>query len=399
MNKAFAGRLNKELDEFRKQGVYKRLNTLLSPQGPWVEMAGRGRVLVLSSNNYLGLCAEPDVVKAGKETLDRLGAGTASVRFICGTFDVHQKLEAKLASFLGAEAALTYVSCWTANTGLTPTFLSEEDVIISDELNHASVIDGVRATKSGRKVYRHSDMAQLEEHLKSSSGARLRFIFTDGVFSMEGDLARLPDIVELAEKHDAVVAVDDSHGTGVMGPTGRGTAEHFGLTGKVDVITSTLGKALGGAAGGFTAGPTALCDYLTQRSRPQLFSNALPPTVAGSALAAVEYLETHPERVAKLRDNTNYFRERISHAGFKPLAGPTPIVPIIVGETALAIRMSERLLQEKVFVTGFGYPVVPQGHARIRCQISAAHSRDDLDFGIAAMTKAGKELGILRPPS
>ena len=399
MNKGFAGRLNRELDEFRKQGVYKRLNTLLSPQGPWVEMAGRGRVLVLSSNNYLGLCAEPEVVKAGKETLDRLGAGTASVRFICGTFDVHQKLEAKLASFLGTEAALTYVSCWTANTGLTPTFLSEEDVIISDELNHASVIDGVRATKSGRKVYRHSDMAQLEEQLKSSSGARHRFIFTDGVFSMEGDLARLPDIVELAEKHDAVVAVDDSHGTGVMGPTGRGTAEHFGLTGKVDVITSTLGKALGGAAGGFTAGPAALCNYLTQRSRPQLFSNALPPTVAGSALAAVEYLESHPERVAKLRDNTTYFRERITHAGFKPLAGPTPIVPIIVGETALAIRMSERLLEEKVFVTGFGYPVVPQGHARIRCQISAAHSRDDLDFGIAAMTKAGNALGILKPDS
>jgi glycine C-acetyltransferase len=399
MNNGFAGRLNRELDEFRKQGVYKRLNTLLSPQGPWVEMAGRGRVLVLSSNNYLGLCAEPEVIKAGKETLGRLGAGTASVRFICGTFDVHQKLEAKLAAFLGAEAALTYVSCWTANTGLTPTFLSEEDVIISDELNHASVIDGVRATKSGRKVYRHSDMAQLEEHLKSSSGARHRFIFTDGVFSMEGDLARLPDIVELAEKHDAVVAVDDSHGTGVMGPTGRGTAEHFGLTGKVDVITSTLGKALGGAAGGFTAGPAALCDYLTQRSRPQLFSNALPPTVAGSALAAVEYLESHPERVAKLRDNTSYFRERITHAGFKPLAGPTPIVPIIVGETALAIQMSERLLEEKVFVTGFGYPVVPQGHARIRCQISAAHSRDDLDFGIAAMTKAGKALGILKPDS
>ena len=396
MNKGFAGRLNRELDDFKKQGVYKRLNTLRSPQSPWVEMAGRGRVLVLSSNNYLGLCAEPEVVKAGKETLDRLGAGTASVRFICGTFDIHQKLEAKLASFLGTEAALTYVSCWTANTGLTPTFLSEEDVVISDELNHASVIDGVRATKSGRKVYKHSDMAQLEEHLKSSSGARHRFVFTDGVFSMEGDLARLPDIVELAEKHDAVVAVDDSHGTGVMGPTGRGTAEHFGLTGKVDVITSTLGKALGGAAGGFTAGPAALCDYLTQRSRPQLFSNALPPTVAGSALAAVEYLEQHPERVAKLRDNTAYFRERIAQAGFKPMAGPTPIVPIIVGETALAIRMSERLLEEKVFVTGFGYPVVPQGHARIRCQISAAHSRDDLDFGIAAMTKAGKELGILR---
>lgn len=396
MSQAFFQRLQRELDGFRTEGVYKRLNTLTSPQAPWVEMAGRGRVLVLSSNNYLGLSADPDVVRAGKETLDRLGAGTASVRFICGTFDVHRSLEAKLASFLGTESALTYVSCWTANTGLTPTFLGEDDVIISDELNHASVIDGVRATRSGRKVYRHSDMGQLEEHLVASRGARHRLIFTDGVFSMEGDLAKLPDIVELARRHDAVVAVDDSHGTGVMGPTGRGTPEHFGLHGQVHIITSTLGKALGGAAGGFTAGPAALCDYLTQRSRPQLFSNALPPTVAGSALAAVQKLESHPELVGRLRENTSYFRERITAAGFRPLAGPTPIVPVILGETAFAIRMSERLLEEKVFVTGFGYPVVPQGQARIRCQISAAHSRDDLDFAIGAMKKVGRELGILR---
>jgi glycine C-acetyltransferase len=358
-------------------------------------MEGHGKVLVLSSNNYLGLSAEPSVISAGRATLERLGAGTASVRFICGTFDVHTRLEAKLASFLGTESALTYVSCWTANTGLTPTFLSGEDAIISDELNHASVIDGVRATKANRRVYRHSDMADLEEGLKATSGARHRFIFTDGVFSMEGDLARLPDIVELARKHDAVVAVDDSHGTGVMGATGRGTPEHFGLHGEIDVITSTLGKALGGAAGGFTAGPAALCDYLTQRSRPQLFSNALPPTVAGSALAAVEYLDAHPERVKRLRENTATFRQRIIEAGFKPLAGETPIVPVIVGETALAIKMSERLLQEKVFVTGFGYPVVPKGRARIRCQISAAHSSDDLDFAVAVMTRAGRDLHII----
>ncbi|HET6374244.1 MAG TPA: glycine C-acetyltransferase [Candidatus Polarisedimenticolia bacterium] len=396
MNEGFTARLLAELEGFKKQGVYKRLNTLTSPQGPWVEMAGRGRVLVLSSNNYLGLSAEPSVVQAGRETLGRLGAGTASVRFICGTFDVHLKLESRLAAFLGTEAALTYVSCWNANTGLTPTFLQEEDVIISDELNHASVIDGVRATRAGRKVYRHSDMAHLEEHLKSSSGSRNRLVFTDGVFSMEGDLAKLSDIVQLASRYDAIVAVDDSHGTGVMGPTGRGTPEHFGLTGRVDIITSTLGKALGGAAGGFTAGSAALCDYLTQRSRPQLFSNALPPTVAGSALAALEFLEAHPERVTKLRENTRYFRDRIAEAGFKPLDGPTPIVPVILGETPLAIRMSERLLEEKVFVTGFGFPVVPQGQARIRCQVSAAHSRDDLDFAVTAMKKVGRELGVLK---
>jgi len=395
MNKGFIDRLQGELEEFKATGVYKRLNTLTSPQGPWVEMQGRGRVLVLSSNNYLGLSGDPAVIEGGKRTLDRVGAGTASVRFICGTFDVHLELERKLAEFLGTPAALTYVSCWNANTGLTPTFLGEDDVIISDELNHASVIDGVRATKSARKVYKHSDMASLEEHLKGSRQARHRFVFTDGVFSMEGDLARLPDIVELARKYDAIVAVDDSHGTGVMGETGRGTPEHYGLHGKIDVITSTLGKALGGAAGGFTAGPVALCDYLTQRSRPQLFSNALPPTVAGSTLAAVQRLESDPGMVRRLRDNTKYFREKILEAGFKPLEGPTPIVPIILGETSFAIRMSERLLEEKVFVTGFGYPVVPQGQARIRCQISAAHGRDDLDFAIDAMTKVGRELGVV----
>jgi glycine C-acetyltransferase len=389
-------RLGREISELKTQGVYKKLNTLTSPQGPWVEMQGRGRVLVLSSNNYLGLCNEPSVVAAGRAALERVGAGTASVRFICGTFDVHLELEQALARLLGTEAALTYVSCWNANTGLTPTFLDEQDAVISDALNHASVIDGIRMTKTTRLIYRHADMNQLEEHLKASSAARHRLIFTDGVFSMEGDLAPLPEICSLARRHDAVVVVDDSHGTGVMGPTGRGTPEHFGLHGKVDVITSTLGKALGGAAGGFTAGPGPLCDYLTQRSRPQLFSNALPPTVAASSLAAVRFLEAHPERVRALRENTAYFREQVSAAGFNPLPGPTPIVPIIVGETALAIRMSERLLEKRVFVTGFGFPVVPQGHARIRCQVSAAHSRQDLDFALDAMQSAGRELGLLR---
>jgi glycine C-acetyltransferase len=395
VNRAFTARLEEELDAFRRQGVYKRLNHLESPQAPWVRMEGRGRVLVLSSNNYLGLSAEPSVVEAGKRALDAYGAGTASVRFICGTFAVHRDLERELASFLGLESALTYVSCWNANTGLTPTFLGEEDAVISDELNHASIIDGVRATKCVRKVYPHSDMKALEAALVETSRARHRVVMTDGVFSMEGDLCRLPDILELARRHDAVVVVDDSHGTGVMGRTGRGVPEHYGLHGQVDVITSTLGKALGGAAGGFTTGPSALTDYLTQRSRPQLFSNALPPTVAASALASVRFLEEHPERVETLRSNARHFRERLLERGFRPVPGETPIVPIIVGETALAIRMSERLLEEKVFVTGFGYPVVPQGHARLRCQISAAHTREDLDFALEALVKVGRELGVL----
>jgi len=396
MNRGFMSRLGEEIEGFKKAGVYKRLNHLESPQAPWVRMEGRGKVLVLSSNNYLGLAAEPSVVEAGVKGLQTYGAGTASVRFICGTFTIHRDLERELAAFLGMESALTYVSCWSANTGLTPTFLKEEDAVISDELNHASIIDGVRATKTTRKLYKHSDMKALEEALKETREARHRFIFTDGVFSMEGDLCRLPDIMELARRHDAVVAVDDSHGTGVMGRTGRGVPEHYGLNGQVDVVTSTLGKALGGAAGGFTAGPAVLTDYLTQRSRPQLFSNALPPTVAASALAAVRFLEAHPDRVETLHRNARHFRARLIEKGFKPYPGETPIVPILVGEAALAIRMSERLLEEKVFVTGFGYPVVPQGHARLRCQISAAHTREDLDFAIAALEKVGREVGLLR---
>ena len=396
---SFAARLHTELEQFRQEGVYKRLNYLASPQGARVRMEGRGQVVILSSNNYLGLCNVPEVVAAGKRTLDQFGAGTGSVRFICGTFTIHRELETALARLVGCESALTYVSCWNANEGLCPTLLGEQDVVISDQLNHASIIDAIRLAKTiGRcqtAVYRHADMADLEEKLKAARHARLRLVFTDGVFSMEGDIAKLPDIVALARRYDAVVAVDDSHATGVLGKTGRGTAEHYGMVGDVDIITSTLGKALGGAAGGFTAGPAVLTDYLTQRSRPQLFSNALPPTVAGSALAAVRYLEGHPELITRLQDNTRYFRERLLALGFKPLPGETPIVPVILGDTAKAIRMSEQLLDEGVFVTGFGYPVVPQGHARIRCQLSAAHSRDDLDFALAAFRRVGTKLGLI----
>ena len=397
----FAERLETELAQFTREGVYKRLNYLDSPQAARVLMEGRGDVLILSSNNYLGLCNAPEVVQAGKDALDRWGAGTGSVRFICGTFTVHRALEDALAKFVGCESSLTYVSCWNANEGLCPTLLGERDIVISDQLNHASIIDSIRLAKTITKcqtaVYKHSDMADLEEKLRGGAAqdARLRLIFTDGIFSMEGDVAQLPDIVALAKRYDAVVAVDDSHATGVLGKTGRGTAEHHGMLGQVDIITSTLGKALGGAAGGFTAGPARLADYLTQRSRPQLFSNALPPTVAASALAAVRHVERHPELVTRLHENARYFRDELRGLGFKPLPGDTPIVPVILGETAKAIEMSELLLAEGVFVTGFGYPVVPQGHARVRCQLSAAHTRDDLEFALRAFKKVGTKLGLI----
>ena len=398
---SFAAQLDAELAQFRKDGVYKRLNYLEQPQAARTKMQGRGEVVILSSNNYLGLCNEPEVIAGGKQALDQFGAGTGSVRFICGTFTIHRELEAALARFVGCESSLTYVSCWNANEGLCPTLLEERDVVISDQLNHASIIDSIRLAKSITKcqtaVYQHSDMGDLEDKLRMARATKARriLIFTDGVFSMEGDIAKLPDIVALARKYDAVVAVDDSHATGVLGRSGRGTAEHHGMIGEIDIITSTLGKALGGAAGGFAAGPASLADYLTQRSRPQLFSNALPPTVAGSALAAVRYIERHPELVARLHEHARYFRDRLMALGFKPLPGETPIVPVILGDTAKAIRMSELLLDRGVFVTGFGYPVVPQGHARIRCQLSAAHTREDLDFALSAFQRVGEELGLV----
>jgi glycine C-acetyltransferase len=392
-------RLESELEQFRRDGVYKRLNYLDGRQGPVVRMEGRGDVLILSSNNYLGLCDEPEVIAAGKAALDRWGAGTASVRFICGTFTVHRALEQGCARLAGTQASLSFVSAWNANEALPATLLGEEDIVISDQLNHASIIDAVRLAKAIGKcqsaVYRHGDMADLEEKLRAARDRRVRMVITDGVFSMEGAIAKLPDLVELCRKYDAVLVVDDSHGTGVLGARGRGTAEHHGLLGEIDIITSTLGKALGGAAGGFVAASAAVCDYLTQRARPQLFSNALPPTVAASALASIRYLEAHPERVAQLHQNARYFREQLVALGFRPLPGETPIIPVIVGETAFAIRLSEELLDAGVFVTGFGYPVVPQGQARVRCQVSAAHTRDHLDHALAAFRKVGVRLGLI----
>ena len=392
-------RIEPQLEQFIQDGTYKRLNFLESPQGPRVRMEGRGEVIILSSNNYLGLSNEPSVVDAGKEALDRYGAGTASVRFICGTFTIHRALEAACARLVGTAASLSFVSAWNANEAVPGTLLTESDIIISDQLNHASIIDGIRLAKAITKcqtaVYQHADLADLDAKLTAASDRRVKMVVTDGIFSMEGAIAKLPDLIELCRKHEAVLLVDDSHATGVLGDHGRGTAEHFGVVGEVDIITSTLGKALGGAAGGFVAASAAVCDYLTQRARPQLFSNALPPTVAASSLASIEFLEAHPERVARLRENARYFRDQLLGLGFKPLPGETPIIPVILGETAAAIRMSDLLLAEGVFVTGFGYPVVPQGQARVRCQISAAHTRQDLEQALAAFRKVGRQLRLI----
>lgn len=400
MNQNLVRDFESQIAGLKADQVYKHLNYLESPQGPRVRMEGRGEVIVLSSNNYLGLANEPEIVEAGISALRELGAGTASVRFICGTFAIHRELEAATARFIGTEASLSFVSCWNANEALTANIVREGDFVVSDALNHASIIDSIRLAKAITKcttgVYRHSDMDDLRAKLEANKSAARRVIWTDGVFSMEGSIAKLPDILQLARDYDAVVVMDDSHATGVLGKTGRGTAEHFGVVGEVDIITSTLGKALGGAAGGFIAGPAAVCDMMTQRSRPQLFSNALPPTVAASSLAAIRFTEAHPERVQQLRDNTQYFRSAIQEAGFNPLPGETPIVPIIVGETALAIRMSEMMLAEGVFVTGFGFPVVPKGEARVRCQVSATHTRADLDAVVETFKRVGRTLGLIK---
>jgi glycine C-acetyltransferase len=389
LNGAFDARLKGELDALRAAGTYKTLKHLTGPMGAEVHMQEAGDVVVLSSNNYLGLADDPDVIEAGIEGLRTYGAGTASVRFICGTLQIHRELEDRIASFFGFGAALSYVSCWTANEGLIPTIATAGNTIISDELNHASIIDGCRLAAAKRTRYRHGDMDDLERKLREAEGTA--FIITDGVFSMEGSLANLPGIVELAQRYAAVTIVDDSHGTGVMGKTGRGTIEHFGLEGKIDILTGTLGKALGGAAGGFVAGSPALIDTLIQRSRTQLFSNALPATVAASSLAAINLLAARPELLEHQRENIAYFRAGLERLGFRPLDGPSAIV----GDTAFAIAMSDQLLERGVFVTGFGFPVVPEGTARIRVQMSSALTRAELDRALAAFAEVGTKLGVI----
>ena len=395
VNQDLSDRLARELAEMREQGVLKVLRHIEGAQSAVVQMEGFGEVVNLCSNNYLGLCAEPAVTDAVRDGVDRYGAGTSSVRFICGTFAVHRELEEQIADFLGTEAAITYTSCWNANEGLFAPLLGEDDVLISDALNHASIIDGIRLCKAKRKIYGHMDMGELREILESSRDARHRLVVTDGVFSMEGEIAPLPEIRDLCNRYDATMVIDDSHATGVLGETGRGTPEHYGMHGEVDIITSTLGKALGGMAGGFTASSRDLCEFLTQQSRTQLFTNAIAPPSASGALAAIRHLESHPELVTELKANTSYFREKLLALGYRPIEGDTPIVPVVVGATSDAIALSDRLLEEGVFVIGFGFPVVPRGEARIRCQISAAHTREHLDRALAALEKVGRQLDLI----
>lgn len=371
-----------ELAELHENHTYKHAVEVQAPQGPHTRMNGRA-VINLSSNNYLALANHPKVVAAGKQAIDRFGLGTASVRFICGTMTCHLELEQKIAAFLGCPAATTFISCWDANVAVMPTLCpTPQDAIFSDALNHASIIDAIRLSKAQRFIYKHRDLKELETMLRSPEArrARNRLIVTDGVFSMEGDIADLPALKHLAVTHDALLVVDESHATGVLGATGRGTAEHFGVQGEGTVQVSTLGKALGGACGGYVAGAPVICDYLVQKARPQLFSNALPPAVCYGSMAAIDVLIAEGSGLLEqLRSNVAHFRAGVQALGLHSLDGVTPIVPVMVGETSTAIAMQKALLDEGVFVSGFGYPVVPRGEARLRCQISAGHTKADLD--------------------
>jgi glycine C-acetyltransferase len=386
--------LRPQLEDLKGKGLYKRERQIEGPQGAAIRVGGRD-VLNFCANNYLGLSSHPAIIAAARDGLDHFGYGMSSVRFICGTQTLHKKLEAAIARFLGKGDAILYSSCWDANGGLFETILGDDDAVLSDELNHASIIDGIRLCKARRVRYRHSDMADLERSLKECQGNRVRLIVTDGVFSMDGDLAKLPDICDLADRHDALVVVDDSHATGVLGPGGRGTPEHFGLLDRVDVITSTLGKTLGGAAGGFTCGPAEVVDFLRQRSRTYLFSNSLPPPIVSAALKALELAGSSSDFRDRLHANAKRMRAGLEKAGFKLKPGDHPILPVMLGDAALATRMADRLLEKGIYVIGFSYPVVPQGQARIRIQMSAAHTPEQIDRAIAAFTDVGKELGVI----
>jgi glycine C-acetyltransferase len=386
--------LRPQLDDLRSRGLYKRERQIQGPQGSAIEVGGR-QVLNFCANNYLGLANHPEIVEAAHQGLRQFGYGVASVRFICGTQDLHKQLEADLSRFFGKEDAILYSSCWDANGGLFETILGDDDTVLSDELNHASIIDGIRLCKARRVRYRHGDMVELEHGLKEAEGSRLRLIVTDGVFSMDGALAKLPEICGLADKYDAVVIVDDSHATGILGPTGRGTAEHLGVLDRVDIITSTLGKTLGGAAGGFTCARAEVVDLLRQRSRPYLFSNSLPPPIVKAALKALELVGRSSELRDRLHANARYLRAGLEGAGFEVKPGQHPILPVMLGDAALATRMADQLLERGIYVIGFSYPVVPQGQARIRIQLSAAHTKEQLDRAIAAFTDVGRELGVI----
>ena len=390
----FIDKLSEEMARLRQAGTYKEELVLESPQGPRVRVGGR-EVLMLTSNNYLGFANHPRIREAQKRAVDRWGAGLASVRFICGTQALHKELEAEIASFFGTDDSILYMSCWNANEGLFAAVLDEPDGLYSDELNHASIIDGVRLCKAQRYRVPHNDMAALEKMLAEDTRSRRRLMMTDGVFSMEGEEANLRELVRICEKSGTLLVVDDSHATGVLGKTGRGTAEEQGVADRIPVFTGTLGKAMGSAAGGFVAGPKALVETLRQRSRTYLFSNSLPPAVAAGSLEAFRMLREDPAPVEKLRANAAYFRRAITEAGFQIPHGSHPIVPVIVGDTARALAMGRALFEKGIYVSGFGFPVVPQGQARLRCQVSAAHERADLDRAVEAFRQVGKSFGIV----
>jgi len=388
----FQKQLSQTLEEIKSQGLFKTERIITTPQNAHIAVAGGKRVLNMCANNYLGLADHPELIKAAKAALDSHGLGMASVRFICGTQDLHKELEAALTKFLGTEETILYPSCFDANGGLFETLLTEKDAIISDELNHASIIDGVRLCKAQRFRYKHNDMGDLEAKLKEASGARFRLIATDGCFSMDGTIADLKSIVDLAEKYDALTMIDDAHATGFLGKTGRGTHEYRGVMGKVDIITGTLGKALGGASGGFTSGRKEIVDLLRQRSRPYLFSNTVAPPIVAACLKALELLSASTELRDKLEENTKYFREAVTKRGLTIKPGVHPIVPIMIGDAAKSQKFAARMLEKGVYVIGFFYPVVPHGTARVRVQVSAAHSREDLEIAVNAFAEANEEL-------
>jgi len=399
MYEDFRNHLNNQLNAIRTAGTYKRERIITSPQRAHIDVpaSGAGKtVLNMCANNYLGLADHPEVIKAAHEAIDRWGYGLASVRFICGTQELHTQLEKKISEFLGTQDTILYSSCFDANGGLFETLLAAEDAIISDELNHASIIDGVRLCKAQRYRYKNNDMAELEARLKEADEKKARFkmIATDGVFSMDGTIANLPAICDLADKYDALVMVDDSHAVGFMGKTGRGTHEHHHVMGRIDIITGTMGKALGGASGGYTSGRKEIIELLRQRSRPYLFSNTLAPAIAGATLKTLELLTSSTERRDKLESLTKRFRQGMTKAGFNIAPGEHPIVPIMLGDAALAAKFADAMLQKGVYVIGFSYPVVPQGKARIRVQISAAHSEEDIDFAMNAFIEVKCELGL-----
>jgi glycine C-acetyltransferase len=394
MNQAVIERLRGELQGLTGQGLYKKERVLGGPQGGVVQVAGH-EVINLCANNYLGLANHPAVRAAAQRALDEYGYGMASVRFICGTQELHKELERRLARFLGTEDVILYSSCFDANGGLFETLLDERDAVISDALNHASIIDGIRLCKAQRHRYANNDMAELEQCLKQAAGARTRLIATDGVFSMDGFIAKLSQICDLAERYDALVMVDDSHATGFMGATGRGTPEHCGVAARIDILTGTLGKALGGGSGGYVVARKEIIEWLRQRSRPYLFSNSIPPVVAAASLAVLELLEHSPQLRTQLFDNTRFFRDGLTRAGFNLKPGEHPIIPVMLGDAGLASRVADALLARGVYVIGFSFPVVPKGQARIRTQMSAGLERGQLERALQAFATVGRELGVL----